>query len=468
MSNTTVSMRSAAEDARLRELRDREAKAREAARRRIGVANAAIARSEERFRLAVQKLDEACARLPDLELRVPQLAGISASDAQDPARVEAFAAAIDARVDQFGAELERAIEQAEHLLRRRLRVAAAWRAAKDLEDHLRELAAQCAQNAQALREAVPGMRILERPQADAEAEVVETYVSSLRPLHDEWLRKCDSLRSRVEALRRAQGLGGSRVRAGTAAQALAAHDARQHAEKRAAFDRNLQRALDINALRIEALPQGLRARVEMARAESHERESSQEIGVWLARHKRQESDAQCAQAFMKSPPEGVREEPGLSQRWTALCGQLQRVAAGLDELSPSHELEVRQLRLDAQRAVNLAFSRADWVRALNEQGFEVLEREDGEGLVVVDLDHSEAWLEVQQHTTEDGSFVASLELKTDVAPFAGEDRVTDAICAKLERVAESAASGVASGSEVVEHETRITRARRPRAFAQGM
>ena len=42
----------------------------------------------------------------------------------------------------------------------------------------------------------------------------------------------------------------------------------------------------------------------------------------------------------------------------------------------------------------------------------------------------------------------------------------DAICAKLARVAVSASPEVATESEVIEHERRITRARRPKAFAQ--
>jgi hypothetical protein len=191
---------------------------------------------------------------------------------------------------------------------------------------------------------------------------------------------------------------------------------------------------------------------------------------WIAREKQRRAGVALALELMQSAPEFVHEDPGLSQRWASLAEQLQRIAGGLEDINPSIEREYEQLRADACRLVNAAFTRADWVQAMCEQGFEVLERQDGQGLVVVDLDHPEIWLEATEYENEQGGFAATLELKTDASSLPQEATITDDVCAKLARAAGSEAPGVSSEAAVVEHESRIKRARRPAAaqktFAQ--
>ena len=64
-----------------------------------------------------------------------------------------------------------------------------------------------------------------------------------------------------------------------------------------------------------------------------------------------------------------------------------------------------------------------------------------------------------------------LELKTDAMP-ADEAKVTADICAKLAKTTNTATPDVSIQAEIIEHENRITRARRPakahKTFAQGL
>jgi DNA repair exonuclease SbcCD ATPase subunit len=197
MSTTTVSYRSTTRDANLAAVRRREAEAREAARRarrhaqeerrraaeerrreeeerrRIARANQAIVDQEVRFQEVVARLDDAARRLPDLTLAAPRLAAMSESTAQNPAKLEAYAAQLTADVDTFARRVDGAIAEAERLLARRIAKAAAWRRAGDLEQQLellrgeiRDVAAQLGTQTTAV--AAPG-----RPGPEAELELVE-------------------------------------------------------------------------------------------------------------------------------------------------------------------------------------------------------------------------------------------------------------------------------------------------------
>jgi len=459
-------MRSASRDASMRELREREAQAREAARRRIGIANAAVERLEARFRREVARLDDATRRLPDLDLRAPRLRGIAAEYARDPSRIETYAVSMEAVVDRFCRELDTAIVRSEQLLRRRLRRAEVWQSAKDIEEHLQQLVHRCTTDARRLREQPPTMGMPARPSDAAELEEVENHLTTLHRLWAEWEPQASSLHCRVAASENARRLGGEGARSSSADEALAAHDAAQRRFRVSALENHLQQLLQANDLEREELPEGLQARLALALEDSHARDHRADVTLWIERYKRRQSDASRALVLMQAAPEGATADPALAARWLALNSQLQRVASGLDELAPSLEHEYAQLGADAQRSVNAAFSRADWVRALHAEGFEVLEREDGEGLIVVDLGHPQTWLEAVPYESEDGGFLASLELKTDAVAMADEAGVTDSICAKLARVGASATSRVTAAVEVVERETRITRAQRPKACAK--
>ena len=509
MSTTTVSFRSTTHDADLAAARRREAAAREAAResrrraeeerrrqrearrqaeeerrreaerqRRLARANRMIAEQEVRYQGLVARLDEAARRLPDLALSTPRLATMDVGTAQDPAQLEAYATQLTADLAAFAHRVDGAIAEAERLLARRLAKAAAWRRATDLEQRLEQLATEIRTAAAQLGGTAPadlGPAPV-RPQPEAELEAVDAYEAALRGRLAAAEGQRDRLVAQVQARERAVALSGVQVQTRTAEDALSAHAQVQRERAMAALaafrDAELARA----GLRLYELPVTLQAQLAEAVAAALSHDYRPSIARWIAREGQRRTGVARALALLQCAPDLVHEDAGLARRWASLAGQLQRIAGGLEDLHPSVEREYAQLGADARRLVNAAFSRADWVQAMCEQGFEVLEREDGQGLVVVDLDHPEVWLEATEYADAQGGFAASLELKTDAerqtdaAALAGETRITDAICAKLARAAESGTPDVATRAAVVEHEDRIKRARRPamarKTFAQ--
>jgi len=268
MSTTTVSVRSTTRDAELRELRRREAEARaaarraaqraeeerrrearhaeeqrlleEALRRHIEAANRRIADQESRFQSVVARLDEAARRLPDLALKAPRLPAMNSRIAQDPVRLEAYAEQLRAEVDGFSRQLGGAIAEAERLLERRIKKAAAWRTATDLERQM-ELRIQASREAAAgLQENLTTIASPARPHPEAELEAVEAYVAALRQNLDTLNRHYASLCARVEARERAAALGGTLVQSQEAAEAHARYEAGRAAAAQAALRAHLQ------------------------------------------------------------------------------------------------------------------------------------------------------------------------------------------------------------------------------------
>lgn len=487
MSTTTVSFRSTTLDADLAAVRRRETAAREAAResrrraeaqrrrqaeeeRRLARANRTIAEQEARFQGLVARLDEAAGRLPDLVLSAPGLAAMGGGTAQDPAQLEAYAAQVTADVAAFADRVAGAIAEAERLLVRRLAKAATWRSATDLEQRLEQLAAEiraaAAQlGATARADAAPG-----RPKLGAELEAVEAYETALGHRLAAAEGQRDRLVAQVQSRERAVALSGARVQTRAAGEALSAHAQAQRERAMAALAAFRDAELTRAGLRLEDLPATLRAQLAEAVAAALSHDYRPSIARWIAREGQRRAGGVRALALLQCAPELVHEDAGLAQRWAILAEQLQRIAGGLEDLHPSVEREYAQLGADARRLVNAAFSRADWVQAMCAQGFDVLERQDGEGLVVVDLEHPDIWLEATEYEDAQGGFAATLELKTDATALAEETGITDAVCAKLARAAESGTPEVATEASVVEHDSRIKRARRPAAakktFAQ--
>lgn len=501
MSTTTVSFRSTTRDVDLAAVRRRESVAREAARearrqaeaarrrqqqarrqaeeerrreaerqRRLTRANRTIAEQEGRFQGLVARLDEAARRLPDLTLSAPRLAALDAGTAQDPARLEAYAARLTADVAGFAGQVEGALAEAERRLARRLAKAAAWRRATDLEQQLEQAAAQTRAAAMQLGTAVAAVAGPARPHPEAELEVVEAYEAALRGRLVEAQGQRDRLQAQVRSRERALALSGASVQTRAAGEVLNAHAQAQRDQAVAALaafrDAELARA----GLRLDALPAALQAQLAEAVAAAPTQDYRPGITRWIARERQRRAGVERALALLQCAPELVHADPGLAGRWASLAEQLQRIAGGLEDLHPSVEREYEQLRADAGRLVNAAFTRADWVQAMCAQGFEVLERQDGQGLVVVDLDQPEIWLEATEYEDAQGSFAATLELKTDAAALTGESGITETICAKLARAAATGTPEVVTEAAVVEHEERIQRARRPtmarKTFAQ--
>lgn len=469
MSTTTVSVRSTARDSEIEELRRREAELRETIRRRIGVASETIALQEKRFQSAVARLDEAARRLPDLALSAPTLPALSGDIASNPARLEAYATQLTAAVGQFDRQLDSAIAEAERQLARRIARAAAWRNAADLEQQL-DLRLQASQEVAArLHERVTIAPTRQRPLAEAELEAVEAYVVALQQQLEHANRQFASLRTRAETRTRASALAGTRVTTQTAEAAHDRHEANQTARAQASLRSHLDSTLMNSGLQMKDLSEGARSLIDDALAYAHCQDQRERITRWIAREHQRRDGIARALTLMQTAPNLVHDDKALAQRWENMVARLQRVAGGLDDFTPSVEREYEQIRADAHRLLNTAYTKADWVQAMSEQGFEIFEREDGQGLIVVDLDHPETWLEATELEGEQGGFAALLELKTDAAPT-DEASVTADICAKLANASSKVTPDVTSQAEIIEHETRITRARRPakarKTFAQ--
>jgi hypothetical protein len=286
-------------------------------------------------------------------------------------------------------------------------------------------------------------------------------------------RQIQSFGDRMESRRRATALAGTKVQTQSADAVHTRFETERVASAQRALRTRLDAALSSAEMRLEELPEGLRALIDDALAQAHIQDQGERLTRWIARQQQRRDDVARALSLMQQAPDLVHDDPALSQRWSSLLAQLQRVAGGLDDFTPSLGHEYVQLCTDAQRLLNTAFTKADWIEAMIEQGFEIFEREDGEGLVVVDLDHPETWLEATELEAQQGGFATVLELKTDAALASVDEAVaTSDICAKLARAAGAARPDVATAAEVIERKPRITRGRRPakarKAFAQGL
>lgn len=478
MSSTTVSYRSTSMDAGIDDLRRQEAEARQAARRaaeraeaqrrreeavrrRIDAANRIVTEQDDRFRSAVVRLDEAARRLPDLALVAPPLPALSGEIASNPQRLEAYAEQVRATVERFERQLETAISEAERLLRRRFAKAAAWRTAADLEQQVAQRTQTCRELADRLGNKLVSIPALAKPHAEAELEPVEAYVSALNKLVIEREREYANLRAQQMSRTRAVGLSGSTVMVDGADVALSRYEAERRQAARSALLSHRDGLLAKASLQLAEMPRAVCAMMEDAFEHAHTQDQRERVTSWIAREQQRRIGVEQALALLQCVPDLVHDEPSLARRWEQLVVQLQRIAGGLDDFGPGIEREYDQLRVDARRFVKCAFTKVDWVQAMREQDFEVCEREDSQGLIVVDLDHPEVWLEATELETEQGGFAATLELKTDAQQSVDESAVTDDVCARLARVAGSARPDTVTEAEVIERKSRITRGRRP-------
>jgi hypothetical protein len=479
MSTTTVTVRSTIQDVSIEELRRREAEARESARmaarraedqrrqeegirRRMNAANAIIAEQEGRFQSEVARLDESVQRLPDMALSAPVLPVMSGDIARDPDRLEDHAAHLSGMVQRFSQQLDHQIERAERVLARRVAKAAAWRSAADLQGQLDLRIQSCREAARRLGEPFTASPAPEKPQDEAELEAVEAYVAALLELVNVASHQSTRLQMRAFSRERATDLGGTRVHGSGSDESLSRHEEQKITDARNTLGACLDAALSIAHLHRADLPGAVCIMIDDAFAQAHIQDHSERITRWIAREKQYRDGVQRSLTLMQSAPCLVHDDPALSVRWNALLGKLQRIAGGLEAFTPSVEREYEQIHKDSRLMQNRAFALADLIQAMNDQGFEIYDREDGKGLVLIDLDHPAAWLEVTELESDQGGFASHLDLKTDeTLSSTQEAAVASEICRKLVRASESAKTGVTSQAVVVDHETSIKRGRRP-------
>jgi hypothetical protein len=465
MSNTTVNVRQAAEDARMVELRRQQEAERQARIERAlsQEARHQIRQQEDRFRAVQAQLDGAKARLPDLAFHRSFEWPNPPGERADSARLKAYVARVRQQIDEFEGSVTRAVEHAEYQLRRREATAQTWRASQDARTQLRLNQQAMADLCQRLGQPPSAETRVPSPPRSAELETVQTYVADLQAALDAQSGQLLLLRAEAHNLRRAGELAGAAMGPVQGAEvALAAHSAEAATLAHERFDVSLKAAKVAHGMGNDNLPPGLQRLVDSARQMAAEKDWNTTLHDWLAREATRRRDVVRARAMLASPPEGIHESEGLAYRWQQLVPRLQAVMAGHEHLGSDLESEVGQLRRDAQRHLNYLLSRAECFAKLASQGMEVLEREDGQGLVVIDLTRPDTWLEVMEFAGEEGQFAASFELKTDAAPDSLDDESqTASICERLKQATSDTGDKVRSESEVVERKSRITRARKP-------
>jgi hypothetical protein len=462
MSTTTASVRSTARTPSLVELRLREAAAREAARRRVQAASRAVAQLEEEFQQQLARFDAASRRLPDLSLQAPSLPTPRSRAAENPAALERYQAEVARVVGSFKHQLDASIAEAERLLERRLATAAAWRLAGDLEQRAAARLQAARAAAERLDTSARAPAMPARPNTEVGLEAVQRYVEQLQAALAAVEAEAQRLEALSDARERAAELGGPRVAGHDAAEARARHVAERRAAAQAALRTTIVAGLAAANLGEEDLSASVRTLIEEAMTQAEAADRREQVARWIARDGHRHHSVQRALCMMQEAPELVHEEHGLAARWVSLLARLQRVASGLEELTVSIEREYEQLRADASRQVTTAFTKADWIKTMTEQGFEVLEHEDGGGLVLVDLDHPEVWLEATELQSDQGGFGAVLELRTDAdLPAEHDAAVTSSICKRLAQAQSAAGSDILTETAVIERAPRIERGRRP-------
>lgn len=462
MSTTTVSVHSTASDVSMEDLRRRESEAREAIRRRIGAATQAIAIQDADFSAAVGRLDEAAACLPDFVKKAPRLPAIPDGASGDPAKLEEHARNLKQFIGGFSRELDIAIAEAERLLQRRKMLAATWLAIADVEEQIRFHIQASEIAANRLHVSVQTIAP-HRPGQDAELEEAQAGLVALRAALEKAEAERSSLEARVATLERASSLAGHTVSSRGAASAQASFEAAKRENAQAVAKSGIAKILGKVGLQATDLPRAVQLQLEHAITQAHVLDSQVHVTHLIIREAGRLDGIKRSSQMMLTPPEIVAQEDiHLTQRWETLLDQLQRVASGQEEFSPSIDLEYNQLCADARRQIANAFIKIDWIKAVTDQGLEVIVRDNGQDMVLVDLDHPEAWVEVTEGETDDGRGLI-MEIKADASTSAYNDsEVTEILCSKLEAVAKGTSDKVLSVSEVVERKDRITRGKRPK------
>ena len=467
MSNTTVTTRSAAEEAALHEVRRLQEEARRTERERVqlGQAQQRVRQLDSRAEAVTRRLDEAAARLPDLSLRPLEMPPMPGGTAATAVRLDRYCDELEGAVKAYELLASTAIDKAALTLQRRQETARLWRVVADMTSRMPQLHAHCVVMGQHTGEPVPTLRIPSKPDALAELEVIRGHRHEIQALLKVWESREKTLNARQTVQAASARLAGTDVTAHSADRTLQAAEVGIRARAQASLQAHLTAEMIRHNLKRESLPAGLAALVANALTQAASgdiRDLRPEVSVWLAREAAQREGVRHAEQLLQTVPEGVNEDNKLRRRWGQLTSQLQRVMNAMDPMTPSLQREHEQLRADAQRHVNLMLARADWVAVMTRSGCEVLERADGGGLVVIDLDHPDVYLEVLEYMDEHGTFAASLELKADPdAVIVDENAVTEAVCRKLQQASGHSAPNVSAQSEVVERKSQISRGRRP-------
>lgn len=450
-----------------REARRKEAEA-QAIRQRIEQARAAITAQDQRYQQMVGRLDQARARLPDLHLATQPFPNNTPANAQTtPDAWEAHAVQVEHSVTAFERRIAAAISEAERQLERRRQLAATYLQIDEVcaeaalrHSRINTLAAQ-------VRVAVQS-RPLGQPAADLDLENAQVALERLRvalkAIRDEETR----LETQCHTAQRAQALSGTTVSAAGAEQAHNAYQQARHTVARTAIQRTIDQALQAHQLREDTLPESLRLQLQHLLSVAGEQDSGEHARTLLAREASRQRGIARAHVLMTDVPDGIADQPDLTQRWDALAGRLQRVAAGQEPLIESIEREYQQLRTDAQHRLDGAYALADWVKALHQAGIQAVATDDENRWVLLDDSAPGSWILATLYADEDGALNIKTELfKEESAPAnpQADAQAVASACAKLQQAARQTDQKVGAAAQEVERDTRLRRKRRPPAKA---
>ena len=457
----------AARKAAEQEARRREAEA-QAIRQRIAKARAAIAAQDQRYQAAVNGLDQARARLPDLQLATPPFPDTTPDGIQTtPETWEAHAVQVERFVMTFERTMAAAIRAAECQLERRRQLAATYLAIDEVCAEAGLRLSRMDTLAQGMGVSV-GVRPLEQPSTELDLETAQTVLAGLRvalaAIQDEEIR----LQTQWDTNQRVQALSGTAAAGASADRAYADYLHARQTVAGTAMQHAIEHAMQAQGLQEESLPTSLHLQLQHLIASATEQDGREHARMLLAREASRQRGIAKANALMTQVPGGVADDPDLAQRWAALAGRLQRVAAGQEMMVESIEREYAQLRQNAQHRVGGAYALADWVKALHQAGIQALATEDESRWILLDNSVPGSWILATLYDDQDGTLNVKTELFMDenVPHDAQADaQAVASTCAKLQQAAHQTDSKVGAAAQEIEREPRLHRKRRPQARA---
>jgi hypothetical protein len=493
MSTTTVSYSATAYEVSLRDLRRKEEKARAAARRkeekerealrcmeerareikrrqeaealaelhrRLVAAQQSITTQEARYTKLVELLDEKRSRLPDLAFFAPPLP--SAPTGQDPALFESHAAKLTQLLNTLEPQANTAISTAEVALERRKKLAATW---MEIHSTVAEIAARkqaCMALADQLHENFVVSQAVTSLHESATLDEAQAYLKGLHEILKSLQDQHNGFKTLAQNRATARSLRGDEVRAASSEQRLTEYEMRNAHEKMESAKLTINNA--VNKARfsdITELPMALQLHATFAIEQAAVTDACPQISDLINRHRVRLDNMEKAEKLLSHPPQYADDSTGAMEiRWRILINRLQAVTCGLDEWSNSLELEHGQIQADCACAMQRAYLKSNFIEEMIDSNLQV--STDGDDLILMDLaDYPGYFIEGKEEFTDDGYLIVT-ELKKELSVNGDHDAaVTEAVCKKMQEIAQSNDAKVNSGVEVLERKPEVTRSKRP-------
>lgn len=364
-----------------RAVREREAQARKARERQqrecrmLAESRSRVDALQQDYARLQKRVDDARNRLPDFCCVLDELP--AAPDSERLVAWQSHAVALEAQMHAWRSSAEKAIAHAEYLQRRRERTREAWAQYQTLRD-------QCGQLLNDLRELADALGEPERSDFNArmslptgtECEAVESENEILRQdmqhLKDRIALCSDTVKANT-ALRGLLNRLVQRQAMVSDAEALAAWKTSDQAMRLQEFEEQMQRHLSQFDLSESELPVSLQNLLADIRLGQY---CAEGVDFWartagFAQKRRQRAHA--ANLLSAVP---FMEDADLLRRWQGICHQLDQVANGLVDFTPTLQRAYDDLKRVAEERMGQRYTRLAVQMALRESGFVAVERDD--------------------------------------------------------------------------------------------